>query len=206
MTPNSRQKILNYINEHQSSTVEELSKVFKVTPANIRHHLSILIKQGTVDVIGQKSSATKGRPHLVVSSSQKINANNLDRLSDALMRTLLKHFKVNDKAMLMNEIAGFLSHQSNLEDINPTRRLYSAIHNLNSMNYQAHWEAHEQNQRLIFGNCPYKAILSEHPALCQMDASLLEQLVDATVSQVEKQTLNAKGLPQCVFLIHKIST
>jgi predicted ArsR family transcriptional regulator len=83
--PNARQKILNYIHEQQSSTVDELSKVFRVTPANIRHHLSILVEQGSIKVIGQRAAAYRGRPTQIYSSSQQENLHNLDHLSGALL-------------------------------------------------------------------------------------------------------------------------
>lgn len=202
---NSRQKILNFIIEQQCTTVEELSKVFRVTPANIRHHLSILTEQGSVKVIGEKSSGIKGRPSLIYSSRQHSDRNNLDRLSDALLCKLTYNSGTEERNRLIENIAILLGAEFKTDFSNPTRRLYSTIHALNRMNYQAHWEAHVINPRIMFGHCPYQTILKEHPELCLMDALLLEQLLDTPVRQTEKQSINLKGLPQCVFLINKRS-
>jgi hypothetical protein len=54
----------------------------------------------------------------------------------------------------------------------------------------------------MLGHCPYRRILDDHPELCQLDASLLEYFLDMSVRQIEKLDINAKGLPQCVFLIN----
>jgi predicted ArsR family transcriptional regulator len=200
--PNSRQKILNYIIEQQCTTVAELSKVFHVTPANIRHHLSILTEQGSITVIGQKEAYLKGRPAQIYSSKQQNDLNNLDKLSDALLCTLVSNTKHDEKNQLIENIATHLGAQFVSDIINPTRRLYSTIHALNRMNYQAHWEAHVLNPRIMLGHCPYQAIFKNHPELCQMDTLLLEHLLDTPVRQIEKQTINLKGFAQCVFLIN----
>lgn len=201
--PNSRQKILNYIIEQQNTTVEELSRVFRVTPANIRHHLSILIEQGSVNIIGQKALFKKGRPAQIYSSSQLSDQNNLDHLSDALLCTLMCNAEPNKRIQLIEDIANHLGSQFRFGFSNPTRRLYLTIHALNHMNYQAHWEAHLENPHIMLGHCPYRAILEIHPELCDIDASLLEQLLNAPVKQVEKQTINTRGIPQCIFIIQK---
>jgi len=199
--PNSRQNILNYIIEQQNTTVEELSKVFRVTPANIRHHLSILTEQGSVNVIGQKAVSKKGRPAQIYCSSQQSNRNNLDHLSDALLCALMCNAEPTERIQFIEDIANHLGSQYKTGLSNPTRRLYSTIHALNHMNYQAHWEAHLENPRIMLGHCPYRAILEIHPELCLVDASLLEQLLNAPVRQVEKQTINIRGISQCIFII-----
>jgi predicted ArsR family transcriptional regulator len=199
---NSRQKILNYILEQQTTTVEELSIVFHVTPANIRHHLSILTEQGSITVIGQKEASQKGRPAQIYSSKQQNDQNNLDKLSDALLCTFICNSKPDEKNRMVENIATQMATQFITDIINPTRRLYSTIHALNRMNYQAHWEAHVLNPRIMFGHCPYQAIFNNHPELCLMDTLLLEHLLDTPVRQIEKQTINIKGLAQCVFLIN----
>lgn len=201
--PNSRQKILNYILEQQSTTVEELSKVFRVTPANIRHHLSILTQQGSVKVIGQKPATCKGRPAQIYRSSQQSDQNNLNRLSEALLCTLMQNSGTRERNQLIIGIANQMGSEFKTDFNNPTRRLYSTIRSLNRMNYQAHWEAHIENPRIMLGHCPYRAVLDHHPELCQMDASLLENLLHTPVRQIEKLVINAKNLPECVFLINK---
>jgi predicted ArsR family transcriptional regulator len=202
--PNARQKILNFILEQQSTTVEELSKVFRVTPANIRHHLSILVGQGSVIVIGQKAPAFRGRPAQIYRGAQQSNQNNLDHLADVLFINLIQNSGQEQKAPLLKKIASQLVAKFPLDINNSTRRLYSSIRALNHMSYQAHWEAHVENPRIMLGHCPYRAILDRHPEICQMDAFILEALIDTPVRQIEKLALNAKDLPQCVFLLNKL--
>jgi predicted ArsR family transcriptional regulator len=201
--PNARQRILSYITENQSATVEELSKVFKVTPANIRHHLSILVEQGSVNIIGLKPAPLKGRPTQIYGATHQINQNNLDQLTKVLLSYALKYSGPNETDVLLKGIASQLVAKYPPDNINPTRRLYSSIRALNRMNYQAHWEAHGEHPRIMLGHCPYRALVAEHPEICQMDKFVLEVLLATPVEQIEKLTNTSKGLMQCIFFMHR---
>jgi predicted ArsR family transcriptional regulator len=201
--PNARQRILSYIIDKKSATVEELSKVFKVTPANIRHHLSILIEQGSVNIIGLKPAAIMGRPAQIYSATQQINQNNLEQLIEALFSYSVKNFGQNDSDHLLKGIASQIVAKFPPDSINPTRRFYSSIRALNRMNYQAHWEAHGEHPRIMLGHCPYSALVNQHPEICQMDEFLLEAFLDTPVEQIEKLTGTLNGLSQCVFFMHR---
>jgi predicted ArsR family transcriptional regulator len=197
----SRQKILEYIIEQQSTTVDELSKVFQVTQANIRHHLSILTEQGSVKVIGQIMRTARGRPAQIYTSKLQSDQNNLDKLSDALLYLFFSKIGSDEKNQAVDQIAIHMATEFKTTLINPTKRLYSTIQSLNRMNYQAHWEAHFKHPRIILGHCPYQGMQNDHPELCQLDASLLEFLLELKVRQIDNQVINNKGFPQCIFLI-----
>jgi predicted ArsR family transcriptional regulator len=175
--------------------------VFKVTPANIRHHLSILTEQGSVSIIGQKAGVERGRPSQIYSCTQQRQQNNLDQLADVLLNAYLSDARQGEREPLLKNIAERLVRQYPINTENPTRRLYSSIRALNHMNYQAHWEAHVENPRIMLGHCPYFGIQGEHPEVCLMDAFVLEKLIGKPVKQAERLVLNSKGLPQCVFLV-----
>jgi len=200
---NARQKILTYIIEQQSANVEELSKVFRVTPANIRHHLSILVSQGSLKVIGLKAQEGKGRPTQIYSASLLRDQTNLEELTDILLTTLLESAPTTEKTNILRGVARQMSNKCIVDRHNPTRQLYSSIRALNRMSYQAHWEAHINNPRIMFGHCPYLCILDQHPEICQLDAFLLEELLDRPAKQVEKLNMDARGLPECRFLLNR---
>jgi predicted ArsR family transcriptional regulator len=84
-----------------------------------------------------------------------------------------------------------------------THRLYQAIQRLNQMGYQARWEAHSEAPRLLLGHCPYAAILSKHPELCQMDAYLLEELMGVPADQIKKLAQDSRGARYCLFIARK---
>jgi predicted ArsR family transcriptional regulator len=84
------------------------------------------------------------------------------------------------------------------------RRLVSVVERLNGMHYQSRWEAGAEGPRIVLGHCPYAAVISKHPELCQMDAGLLTKLLGGDVRQTAKLEIGAGGLPYCVFVLtHK---
>jgi predicted ArsR family transcriptional regulator len=181
--------------------VDELSRVFKVTPANIRHHLSILVDQGSLDISGVKTTGIKGRPVQIFSSAVKNRLNNLENLTDILLDNYLHTIDHGDNTLALQKLASHLAARYPLDENNPTRRMYACMRVLNSMHYQAHWEAHIENPRIFFDHCPYQSISEHHPEICQMDEFLLADLLNAPVKQVERQTGSPRGLLHCVFTV-----
>ncbi len=200
---NARQKILNYILEQKSATVEELSRVFTVTPANIRHHLSILIEQGSVIIIGVKPAKLKGRPAQIYGGTQQINRDNLETLTEVLLSQVLNNIGQNEAEQVLRSVADQMVANYPVDKHNPTRQLYSSIRTMNRMNYQAHWEARGENPHIMLGHCPYRGLLDRHPEICRMDGFVLEALLDAPVEQIEKLTHDERGLSKCVFFMHR---
>jgi predicted ArsR family transcriptional regulator len=59
----SRQRLLHFLEKKQVATVRDISLALKMTPANARHHLYILIDEGSVEIIGNRVGQGPGRPH-----------------------------------------------------------------------------------------------------------------------------------------------
>ena len=134
-----------------------------------------------------------------------VAGNNLERLSSALLNEIGYLYPPEARQHSMKRIAEQLvppqlkpGRQSRAH---LTQRLYHTIQQLNRRNYQARWEAHTTAPRLILENCPYKAIIGQHPELCQIDALILELMLDKPVHQLAKLAPDARGVPLCVFQI-----
>jgi predicted ArsR family transcriptional regulator len=77
-----------------------------------------------------------------------------------------------------------------------SKRLALLVEKLNEMHYQARWEAGADGPRVLFGRCPYAAVIGKHPELCQMDVSLLGNALGREVRQLGKIEKAQGG---CVF-------
>jgi predicted ArsR family transcriptional regulator len=211
MTPQqtTRNRILNYLDRRHTATAAEISRALHLTCANIRHHLNILHQEGVVKIRTSRHLASRGRPELVYGLAVQASKHNLHTLSDILLKILLQE-KSNDevKAILLNIADNLLAAQDKAPQLNPSFsvRLFNCTTILNSMNYDFRWEAHAQAPLLIFGHCPYAAILNQHPELCKLDASLLEVLLGMPVDQFAYLESTQSGIPQCVFQIEIRST
>lgn len=78
----------------------------------------------------------------------------------------------------------------------------SLTEQLNALHYHSRWEAGAAGPRLIFGHCPYAAVIADHPELCQMDALAISRVTGSTARQLTKIDASAAGVTQCVFSLH----
>lgn len=204
MPHRTRQQIIRILEQRESASAYEFSKLLKVTPSNIRHHLSILIEQGSVKIAGYTMHQTRGRPSTIYALAQPLLKDNLDRLSDILLKKILDELPHDSHVQALRWLAQQLIAEFPQTANNPTQRLYLAVQTLNKLNYRAQWEAHADTPRIMFGHCPYLAILDGHPDMCQIDIFLLEYLVGKPTELIIKRSLDPDGHKQCIFrLINK---
>jgi predicted ArsR family transcriptional regulator len=205
--PNARQRILAYLQTHHGVSAAEISRALRVTPANIRHHLSILAGDGRAKVVGERRPATnagqgRGRPVQIYGLGDTASGDNLSELADAVLAQWLKALPPDQRDSALGALAAHLADIPTGERSGPvTRRLAQAMTRLNALHYRARWEAHAQGPRVVFEHCPYAAILEKHPELCRMDSFLLKELLGAETAQTAKLELNARGLRFCMFVI-----
>jgi predicted ArsR family transcriptional regulator len=187
---------------HPGVTAGEIARALLVTPANIRHHLSILVLDGRAQVLGERRGAGRGRPLQVYGLGDTAVGDNLSGLADAILSEWLSGLPPEKQDSALRALAAQLASSAPGEqNAAITRRLALAIERLNSLRYQSRWEAHAQGPRVIFEHCPYLAILGKHPELCRMDKFLLQELVGSEATQSARLELNARGLPFCMFLV-----
>lgn len=188
----ARQKVLSYLTKNRTASAREISRSLKMSPATVRHHVRVLVADGRLETAFVRGREGRGRPEKVYSLPRSSMGDNLAALADAVlleaglsvhMADLAKHL-VGDPIVANQSIA---------------RRLNLSVEKLTAMNYHARWEAGPQGPRLIFGHCPYAALIEKHPELCKMDKALLEQLMGDSVTQLFK--IGKEGSSHCVFVL-----
>jgi predicted ArsR family transcriptional regulator len=190
----ARQKVLAYLNKTRSAGAREIARSLKMSPATVRHHLRVLASDGRLEVVSLRGRGLKGRPEKIYSLPRAALGDNLAALSDALLSEAGLGFKIE---ALAERLAGDSSPASQ----SLAKRLNSTVEKLNAMNYHAHWEAGLEGPRLIFGHCPYAAILDKHPELCEMDQAMLKKWTGQPAKQISKT--GKEGSSVCVFVIGK---
>ena len=200
----TRLRLLDYLGSKQIATSTELSRLLQVTSADIRHHLNLLRKEGLIHIIGEKQPQGPGRPAKLYSLSPKPKQENLVLLIEALLHVMTREISPRNQSNIIRRIAEYISG-STKSNGNLTQRLYHAVNRLNELNYQARWEAHQQAPRIILGNCPYAAIVSNHPEICQIDKYLLESMLVMPVEQESKLIRDDREFTYCLFYISDIT-
>lgn len=189
----TRQKILDYLKRSRTVSSREIARALQMTPANARHHLSILAADGRVEVISQRQGG-RGRPEKVYHLAGTLVGDNLSALAEALLAEA-------DQRVRMEAVGKRIAGGNTISGQPLMRRLERTIECLNEMHYQARWEAGAEGPRVILGHCPYAKLIENHPQLCQMDAALLAELLGGNVAQKSKLELGAGEAPFCAFVL-----
>ena len=196
----TRQKCLAYLSKHKSATAEDFARAIGVTAADIRHHLSALIKEGLVETLREMPPSRRGRPRKTYRLSRIALGDNLPKLTDALLEEWNFSRKEGNEEVFYGRIADRLISSRKPDAQTPiSRRLLVCIDLMNSMQYQARWEAHASGPKVILEFCPYLSIIDHHPELCQMDKLMLEKVLGGPIEQLAKLERGTRNIPVCIF-------
>lgn len=181
MEKNTAQLILEFLSQNPNSTVRQLSRALRVTPADIRYHLSALLKQNLVRLSSKTSNGRRGRPARSYSLSQESQPNNTLSLARAALSILLKD-TADNKENTLRSLAALL-FPPNITTGGPfTPKIIQLVSRLNHSGYAARWEARPNGPCIIFANCPYRQLLSQFPELCEMDRMILQNHIGAKIT------------------------
>ena len=194
----TRIRLLSHLGVKQIATSTELSRALQVTPADARYHLSSLLNEGLIQIIGERQPEGPGRPARVYSLSHKHKEDNIILLIEVLLNEISEGKSTSEQSIKMQSIA-----EKIIGAEYPTGKLsqllYIAVNRLNELNYHARWEAHPDAPQLILGNCPYSVIIDRHPEICLIDKYIIERLLETTVTQETKLLRDERGYSSCIF-------
>lgn len=187
----TRQRILNHLKKTRAASAREIARALNLSAPNVRHHLGVLASDGRVDVAAVSGRGERGRPEKFFALSQAALGDNLSALTEALLAVAGPGLKV-------ESLARHILDGNQFVNLPISKRLALLIEKLNEMHYQSRWEAGADGPRVIFGRCPYAAVIEGHPELCQMDVSLLGNVLGKEVRQLGKIE---KAQGSCVFAV-----
>ena len=190
----ARHKILAFLRRQRAASAWQIAAALQMKPASVRHHLAILSDDGRVRELHRQRPAKRGRPARIYALATHQRGDNLPGAIDALLGANTRGESLLRAAGI--RLAGRVEPAGGLP-----RVLSETVQRLNKMHYEAGWEAGAAGPRLLFGNCPYAAVIEQHPELCLMDAALLEASLGIPVRQAAK--IEEGGPPACIFLVGK---
>ena len=194
----SRQRVLAYLRRQPGASAGQIGSGLKMTAPAVRHHLGILESDGRIVAVGQERLGGRGRPVRRYRLSDRVLGENLAMLSDSLLHSCAG--RPRRGALLPVLAAGLLRQLGAGPAAGPAAsRLARLVDDLNAAHYAARWEAGAEGPRIVFGHCPYAAIIEDHPELCQMDALALGQRMQADATQTAKIDPHGQGPDHCMF-------
>lgn len=190
----ARQKVLAYFTKNRTASAREISRSLKMSPATVRHHLRVLSADGRLEMEALRGRDGRGRPEKVYSLPRSALGDNLSILAEALLTEA-------GSKVRMEALAKRLAGDENSSHQPIAKRLNLIIKKLNQMNYHSHWEAGAEGPRILFGHCPYAAIIAKHSELCKMDEALVATLTGKGVERESKSETQRSGICPYVFLM-----
>lgn len=194
-----------HLRRRGAASAGQIGQALDLSAATVRHHLSLLLDDGRVVGAGERSNGRRGRPQKAFRLSERVLGENQGMLSDMLLDEWLAGSSRAKQAAKVQILAEGLADRMGRTDpdLSSMKRVAELTRRLNELHYESGWEAGAQGPRLLFGHCPYAAIIDKHPELCLMDAGMLALQMDADVEQVAKISQQPGGSAHCVFSLRQ---
>ncbi len=201
----ARQRVLAYIRRWNAVTAAQIARGLNMSAATVRHHLAILVSDGRVTAGSAAAAPRRGRPQKLYRLSDTIAGDNLAMLSDVALDAWFGHAAQPDRQAALEALAAALTHRAGRIDgsLPAPKRMVQLIGRLNGLHYQARWEAGAEGPRILFGHCPYAAVIDRHPELCAMDELYLGSALNAEVEQLSKIDRKSLQATQCMFAVRQ---
>jgi predicted ArsR family transcriptional regulator len=194
----TRKLILDHINRHGASIVDDLAAAAGVVAVTVRAHLAVLEREGLV--VGQEvRTGRAGRPRIhyaLTLRAQDVFPKGYDHLAGRLLETV-----GSDEARgnLIKEAgtAWAASVAASVPSGNREERLRAAVSALDETGCETEWHEEEEGRlQITLHNCPYPAVVERFPQLCDMERTFLEDLLQFPVTIVE----SGPGCSECVMV------
>lgn len=193
----TRERLIHHLGEHPDLTAGELGRALDLTPANIRYHLSQLLRQGLVQISGKRSPGGAGRPiHLYNLSSQALGEN-LEVMLAAVLESLTGEAGLEQAAAAF---AARLTSAPPARGTNRVARYNQAVDFLNAHGYRASWGARPQGPQIELKHCPYRKLALSHPQICLIDQLLISSLCQVPMRLIRKRSFGRNPYSPCIFL------
>ncbi|MGE5249640.1 MAG: helix-turn-helix transcriptional regulator [Bacteroidota bacterium] len=189
-----RHRLLEYLKKNRIASAREIARALDMTAPGVRHHLGILVGDGRV-VVTATHSGGRGRPVKLYSLSTSLAGDNLAGMLDAALTEWQAGLTEEQCASALASLGARMGSLIAGDGPSLARRLSCVIEGLKGWHYEARWEAGAEGPRVIFGRCPYAAIIARHPELCQVDAAILAESLGVPVEQKNKLH------PACIFIV-----
>lgn len=181
----TRQRLLDYLATHPPITAAGLARALQVTPADARHHLAILRREGLVVPVGTAPPDGRGRPAQRYRLATPRSEPGLQPLVEALLSEALDSLDPHAQEAALRRLATRLAGDSIRLEGNLARRLVRAVERLDQLGYHARWEARAVGPRLILERRPFANLEAPHPELARLEAYLIEVLLGVSLSRIE---------------------
>lgn len=202
-----QQKILQFlVKEKEGMTVEQFSKLLNISKSAIHQHLTILDRDGFIKKAA--SLQTGGRPgtrFVLTDKGIHIFPKHYNLIAKMLINLIKQKLGSEELSNYLKELGvSIADSKKNLmvgKSIEEKVEVTVAI--MEELGYEAQLSETEENKdhlTIDAFNCVFHDIAQTNNEVCEMDLSLLSQLLDR---KIEHSHCLAKGACKCSFVIPK---
>lgn len=185
-----------------SRTVNELADLLSLTDNAVRAHLITLERDGLV----QAGGTIKGyrKPHFVyelTNEARHVFPKHYDSLFNRLLDSLKHRMSASSVISILEEIGrGIGSARAARREEPLDKRVGNALSALQDLGGSA-VAVNEDDKILIKSSgCPFADAVSEHPEVCKIAESLVQEIVGEPVREICDRT----SAPRCRFVIEAV--
>lgn len=176
----TRQDILEYIRRHGGATVRDLSSLLRLTATGIRQHLSVLEREGFVEV--HEARGRVGRPALVYSLAPAGSAlfpSRYDDLSNLLLEEIRSIAGSKGLQSVLMRVAARSAepYEPRLKGRGLRHRVDEATRIINERGQVADSEATAAHEYQINQyTCPFPNVARLHSGVCALEVEFVRRL------------------------------
>lgn len=199
----TRERILNILKERGQATVKELSETLDLTTVTIRHHLDTLRRENLVAPPTVRHRKAPGRPQHVYTLTQDAAdffPKRYEPLMVLVLEELRSHLPRQEFERIMERIGKRIAGEAAIpRDADLKERVVLTVDFMDERGYMARWEKTEAGEFLIhIANCPYEGVARSHSEVCNIDQTLLSELLGTAPNRIEL----SPGPPRrCTYVI-----
>lgn len=179
-------EVMRRLKRNGKMSVKELIESIGVTRTAVRQQLASLEAEGLIERVYIRSGV--GRPSGIYSLSDE-GHKLFAREYEPLLRILLEELEAAEDPSrvraLLNKVSRRLAedYESLPHDGSLADRMAFLAEQLSSRGHLAEAEAVPEGYDLKMFNCPYRELVADHPAICEMERSMLNQLLGSKVKR-----------------------
>jgi predicted ArsR family transcriptional regulator len=189
---NTRQRVVETLRVQRAATAREIGRALQITPADARHHLTNLLKEGVIVPIGKPPGQGRGRPAQRYRLASDVQTDPYELLAPALLAEALERLPVPERDSFLRSVIARLGNYPKPSG-SLTARLVGTIHHLGKLGYKSRWEARAAGPHLILERRPFEALMTRQPGSGELDVYLLEALLGAPVQRLDEQGVYEVG-------------
>lgn len=198
-----RRHITEILKENGSATVAQLADSLGMAQVSVRHHLSILVGEDLVELVGVRRHNGAGRPsqiYALTPNAARLFPQRHDVLANNVLAELKASLPSAEVRAILQRVAARTARQapSAGPDQPIEERLDQVAEFLTDQGYNARWVLQNGCFELHACNCPFSGVSDQNPELCAMDQALMQQLLPVAVQQ---QSRVMDGAARCTYVI-----